>query len=93
MNQHIKEQNDHFHNPFALRYIKNIQQNTVTNTGGASTGTGNTNIGGSHGGISESTLINELYGPCVVIASPGFLQSGISRQLLETWCDDAKHGK
>ena len=30
-------------------------------------------------------------GPCVVIASPGFLQSGVSRYLFERWCDDPKH--
>jgi cleavage and polyadenylation specificity factor subunit 3 len=26
------------------------------------------------------------------MASPGFLQSGVSRHLFETWCDDEKHG-
>lgn len=31
-------------------------------------------------------------GPSVVMASPGFLQSGVSRQLFEAWCDDAKNG-
>lgn len=34
----------------------------------------------------------ELFGPSVVMASPGFLQSGISRQLFEAWCEDEKHG-
>ena len=28
----------------------------------------------------------------LVMASPGFLQSGVSRHLFETWCDDEKHG-
>jgi len=27
---------------------------------------------------------------CVVIASPGMLQNGVSRQLFERWCDDRK---
>lgn len=34
----------------------------------------------------------DLFGPCVVMASPGFLQSGVSRQLFETWCDNERHG-
>ena len=29
-------------------------------------------------------------GPCVVLASPGFLQNGLSRELFETWCTDSK---
>lgn len=33
-----------------------------------------------------------MLGPCVVMASPGFMQSGVSRQLFEAWCDDARHG-
>ena len=31
-------------------------------------------------------------GPSVVLASPGMLQSGISRQLFESWCTDKKNG-
>ncbi|KAJ1409054.1 beta-lactamase-like protein [Ochromonadaceae sp. CCMP2298] len=34
----------------------------------------------------------ELLGPCVVMASPGFMQSGVSRQLFDTWCDEPRHG-
>lgn len=30
-------------------------------------------------------------GPCVVIASPGMLQSGLSRQLFEKWCSDKRN--
>lgn len=33
-----------------------------------------------------------LPGPCVVMASPGMLQSGLSRDLLEAWCGDARNG-
>eukprot|EP01038_Epipyxis_sp_PR26KG_P011446 gene11446-15334_t len=33
-----------------------------------------------------------VLGPCVVMASPGFMQSGVSRQLFEMWCDDDKNG-
>ena len=43
-------------------------------------------IGGSGGGYSD------FIGPCVVMASPGFLQSGVSRELFELWCDSEKHG-
>ena len=31
-------------------------------------------------------------GPCVVMASPGMLQSGLSRELFEMWCADKKNG-
>lgn len=31
-------------------------------------------------------------GPCVVLASPGMLQSGFSRELFESWCADRKNG-
>ena len=32
------------------------------------------------------------FGPCVVLASPGMLQSGVSRQLFERWCIDRRNG-
>lgn len=31
-------------------------------------------------------------GPCVVMASPGMMQSGLSRELFEMWCTDPKNG-
>eukprot|EP01113_Clastostelium_recurvatum_P039058 TRINITY_DN5921_c0_g1_i1.p1 TRINITY_DN5921_c0_g1~~TRINITY_DN5921_c0_g1_i1.p1 ORF type:complete len:456 (+),score=43.02 TRINITY_DN5921_c0_g1_i1:186-1553(+) len=31
-------------------------------------------------------------GPCVVMASPGMLQSGLSRELFEKWCSDRRNG-
>ena len=31
-------------------------------------------------------------GPCVVLASPGMMQSGLSRELFESWCTDSKNG-
>jgi len=31
-------------------------------------------------------------GPCVVFASPGMLQSGVSRQLFDRWASDPKNG-
>uniref|UniRef100_A0A915J5F0 Cleavage and polyadenylation specificity factor subunit 3 n=1 Tax=Romanomermis culicivorax TaxID=13658 RepID=A0A915J5F0_ROMCU len=34
----------------------------------------------------------EDVGPCVVLASPGMLQSGLSRELFESWCTDSKNG-
>lgn len=30
--------------------------------------------------------------PCVVLASPGFMQSGPSRELLELWAPDSRNG-
>lgn len=31
-------------------------------------------------------------GPCVMMASPGFMQSGVSRELLERWAPDSRNG-
>lgn len=31
-------------------------------------------------------------GPCVIMASPGMLQSGLSRELFEKWCSNPKNG-
>ncbi|CAG2163826.1 unnamed protein product [Oppiella nova] len=30
-------------------------------------------------------------GPCVVLASPGMMQSGLSRELFESWCPDSRN--
>lgn len=34
----------------------------------------------------------EDIGPCVILASPGMMQSGLSRELFESWCTDKKNG-
>ncbi len=34
----------------------------------------------------------DAMGACVVLASPGFLQNGVSRHLFERWCDDERNG-
>ena len=34
----------------------------------------------------------EDIGPCVIMASPGMMQSGLSRELFEIWCPDSKNG-
>lgn len=34
----------------------------------------------------------EDIGPCVIMASPGMMQSGLSRELFENWCTDPKNG-
>lgn len=31
-------------------------------------------------------------GPCVIMATPGMLQNGLSRELFESWCTDSKNG-
>lgn len=31
-------------------------------------------------------------GPCVMMASPGMLQNGLSRELFEAWCTDKRNG-
>ena len=34
----------------------------------------------------------EDIGPSVVMASPGMMQSGLSRELFENWCTDRRNG-
>lgn len=36
--------------------------------------------------------VDVLNGPSVVMASPGFLENGVSRRLFERWCEDATNG-
>lgn len=35
---------------------------------------------------------HQIRNACVVMASPGMLQSGLSRELFEAWCEDANNG-
>ncbi|KAJ2715967.1 endoribonuclease ysh1, partial [Coemansia spiralis] len=44
--------------------------------------------------IKTRTRLSEVpdSGPCVVLATPGMLQSGVSRQLLERWAPRAENG-
>lgn len=44
--------------------------------------------------ISNLKGINHFddVGPCVVLASPGMMQNGLSRELFESWCADPKNG-
>eukprot|EP00007_Cunea_sp_BSH-02190019_P001520 CAMPEP_0174248236 /NCGR_PEP_ID=MMETSP0417-20130205/42976_1 /TAXON_ID=242541 /ORGANISM="Mayorella sp, Strain BSH-02190019" /LENGTH=814 /DNA_ID=CAMNT_0015328099 /DNA_START=129 /DNA_END=2573 /DNA_ORIENTATION=+ len=44
--------------------------------------------------ISNLKSLDEFsdVGPCVVMASPGLLQSGISRELFERWCSNRNNG-
>ena len=37
-------------------------------------------------------LDTSAMGPCVVVAAPGMLQNGVSRQLFELWCEDPRNG-
>lgn len=39
----------------------------------------------------QTSDFNET-GPCVVMASPGFLQNGVSRSIFESWCDGEQNG-
>ena len=31
-------------------------------------------------------------GPCIVLATPSMLQSGLSRELFDGWCEDGRNG-
>lgn len=41
--------------------------------------------------LSDSSLLDDC-GPCVVLASPGMLQNGLSLELFEKWCGDKNNG-
>lgn len=41
--------------------------------------------------ISKANDLDDV-GPCVVLATPSMLQSGLSRELFEAWCEDPKNG-
>jgi hypothetical protein len=56
MNKHVRDLNDQFNNPFKLKFIKNMQS---SDNGGS-----NNNGGGFN--------VENIFGPCVVMASPGF---------------------
>lgn len=36
--------------------------------------------------------LDETGGPCVLMASPGMLQNGLSRQAFDAWCSNSKNG-
>ena len=41
--------------------------------------------------LSSANGLDDV-GPCVVLATPSMLQSGLSRELFEAWCGDANNG-
>jgi cleavage and polyadenylation specificity factor subunit 3 len=42
--------------------------------------------------VKTVNTFEHTVGPCVVMASPGMLQSGLSRELFEMWCEDKRNG-
>ena len=41
--------------------------------------------------LKDRAVFNDVQ-PCVVFASPGMLQNGLSRELFEMWCENRKNG-
>jgi len=41
--------------------------------------------------IAKASELDDI-GPCVVLATPSMLQSGLSRELFESWCEDPRNG-
>lgn len=41
--------------------------------------------------LKSSSQLDDV-GPCVVLATPSMLQSGLSRELFEAWCEDPRNG-
>lgn len=77
--------------------IRSMFQNRLTEAGNDS---GSDKEGGSTGGPWDFRWIRSLksldrfddVGGCVMLASPGMLQNGVSRALLERWAPDPKNG-
>lgn len=42
--------------------------------------------------VSQSMDHFDDIGPSVVMASPGMIQNGLSRELFESWCTDKRNG-
>lgn len=48
---------------------------------------------GQHAGFWFQSMDHfDDIGPSVVMASPGMMQSGLSRELFESWCTDKRNG-
>ncbi|KAJ9601540.1 hypothetical protein L9F63_000283 [Diploptera punctata] len=78
MNDRIRRQIA-INNPFVFRHISNLKVN-------------NLNLYIILVDYTAGIDHFEDIGPCVVMASPGMMQSGLSRELFESWCTDSKNG-
>lgn len=70
-------------NPFNFKHIFNLRNAETL---------GVSNRPQIDDGMGLTTNNSNEVGPCVVMASPGMLQNGLSRQLLEAWAADPANG-
>jgi Cft2 family RNA processing exonuclease len=78
MNARIRAQMD-IGNPFAFQYIRNLKSiDSIYHTADSNT--------------SELVVFDDRNNANVVFASPGMLQSGVSRRLFDRWASDPKNG-
>ncbi|KAK1874708.1 Cleavage and polyadenylation specificity factor subunit 3, partial [Dissostichus eleginoides] len=71
-------------NPFVFKHISNLKVGGGGPAGG----------GGGHSRGDKWCSMDHFddIGPSVVMASPGMMQSGLSRELFESWCTDKRNG-
>ncbi|KAH7703994.1 hypothetical protein AAVH_28828 [Aphelenchoides avenae] len=85
MNQKIQRQIA-VNNPFVFKHVSNLKvRRDPTNSAHLAAGVHMNQAGSSMEHFED-------IGPCVVLASPGMLQNGLSRELFENWCTDSKNG-
>lgn len=71
-------------NPFVFKHISNLKVETVTETLCIFSGL-------TVYSFQSMDHFDDI-GPSVVMASPGMMQSGLSRELFESWCTDKRNG-
>jgi cleavage and polyadenylation specificity factor subunit 3 len=85
MNEKIRRQIG-INNPFIFKHISNLKVSLLKNV---------SSIVFYHKKFFHCVKTMDEFedmGPCVVMASPGMMQSGLSRELFEAWCSDKKNG-
>lgn len=87
MNNKIKQKYQQFYNPFFFKHIQNIQ-----NFSSSSSISSNPSSSLTSSSFYGDNSTFEFYSPSVIMASPGFLQNGISRNIFELICEDERNG-
>lgn len=75
-------------NPFVFKHISNLKVSRPTSRGLS----GRIVNFASRPSVFQSMDHFDDIGPSVVMASPGMMQSGLSRELFESWCTDKRNG-
>ncbi|KAK3113586.1 endoribonuclease ysh1, partial [Teratosphaeriaceae sp. CCFEE 6253] len=97
---YIDAMNERIRSRFQAASLSASSASTTNPTSGTSPTTDSAQPSGAISGPWDFRFIRSLksldrfddLGPCVMLASPGMLQNGVSRALLERWCPDPKNG-